>query len=161
LHRTIRVYDALYFILNLYKTNILLLLPQELIANNLRRLFWAYTAIVLCCVAGAVAFQFPLLLVLPFGILVVFQAIVDYSKIFYVLLATLPMSMEFNFTPSLGSDLPSEPLTVGLMLVFIAQLLSNPQGRRILEVTFQACLFYLLNGCWQSFGILPHFAGLA
>ncbi|MEY4927776.1 MAG: hypothetical protein RI894_2212 [Bacteroidota bacterium] len=134
-------------------------IAQHLIESNLRRLFWAYAAIVLVCVSAAVGFQMPLLLAIPFGLLVVFQAIVDYSKIFYILLATLPMSMEFNFTPSLGTDLPSEPLTVGLMLVFLAQMLSNSRGLRLLEVAKHPILLALLaHFCWS--GIASYLSGM-
>ncbi len=132
---------------------------EQIIDRNLHRLFWAYAALVLACVAGAVALQMPLLLVIPFGLLVVFQSLVDYSKIFYVLLATLPMSMEFNFTPSLGMDLPCEPLTIGLMLLFLAHLLTNSQGRRILEVIKHPILLALfLHFAWS--GIASYLSGM-
>lgn len=118
----------------------------------LQRLFWVYAAIVLACVAGSVALKQPVLIAIPFGLLVVFQAIVDYSKLFYVLLATLPVSLEVNFTPSLGTDLPSEPLTVGLMLLFFAHLLVNPRGRRILAVANHPILIALFfHFCWSGF----------
>jgi O-antigen ligase len=60
---------------------------------------------------------------IPAALIVVLIGILNFSYLFYLLLFFLPLSIEYNFTSSLGTDLPTEPLMVGLMLVTIAYLL--------------------------------------
>lgn len=68
------------------------------------------------------------LAIIPFGLLVAFAAIVNFKLLYYILLASLPVSIEFTFSSSLGTDLPDEPLMVGLMLVTFVYLIRNPQA---------------------------------
>lgn len=44
----------------------------------------------------------------------------DYRNLYYLFFALVPFSIEYNFTPSLGTDLPSEPI---MMLLFGISLL--------------------------------------
>ena len=62
---------------------------------------------------------------LPFGFLFLWMTIADFKFIFYLLLFCLPLSIEYSFTRSLGTDLPTEPLMVGLMLVFVMAWSAN------------------------------------
>lgn len=55
---------------------------------------------------------------LPAIILLAYVTILDYRKIFYLLLACIPLSTELELPGGFGTDLPTEPLIVGLMLVF-------------------------------------------
>jgi O-antigen ligase len=55
-------------------------------------------------------FQEWYLILIPFAF-IVFPFLVQHPVyLFYLLLATIPWSIEYNFTPSLGTDLPDEPL---------------------------------------------------
>jgi O-antigen ligase len=115
------------------------------------RIFWVYALLVLACVGGAMYLEQPLMMVLPFGLLAVFQTFVDYKKIFYLLLATLPISMEIHFSASLGTDLPAEPLMVGLMLVYFADIFSRPRNRWSLQVFRHPILMLLfLHLAWAG-----------
>ena len=49
--------------------------------------------------------------------------IADYRNLFYLFFAVVPFSIEYNFTPTLGLDIPSEPIMmllfgIGLLLFF-------------------------------------------
>jgi O-antigen ligase len=69
--------------------------------------------------AAAAAFlQQPVFLLVPFGMLVLTYLLVHPEYLYYILLASIPWSIEFNFTPSLGTDLPDEPLM--LIVSFLA-----------------------------------------
>lgn len=62
---------------------------------------------------------------IPALIPVVYIAITDFKKIYFALLFLLPLSFEFQVTESLGTDLPTEPLMVGLMLALLLYLIKN------------------------------------
>jgi len=79
---------------------------------------------------------------LPFALLFLYVTLADIKFAFYLLLFCLPLSIEFSFTTSLGTDLPTEPLMLGLMLVFIASWLSNK--KLVAEEFFTHPLFFLL-----------------
>jgi O-antigen ligase len=128
-----------------------LFIQQNAETTTLHRIFWVYAALVLACVSGALYLEQPLLVVIPFGLLVVFQTFIDYKKIFYLLLATLPVSMEIHFSASLGTDLPAEPLMVGLMLVYITDIFSRPHNRWSLQVfRHPIILLLLLHFVWAG-----------
>ena len=79
---------------------------------------------------------------LPFALLFLYVTLADIKFAFYLLLFCLPLSIEFSFTTSLGTDLPTEPLMLGLMLVFIASWLSNK--KLVAQEFFTHPLFFLL-----------------
>ena len=67
------------------------------------------------------------LALIPFALIIAYVAITDFKAIYFLLLFTLPFSIEYNFTPSLGTDLPDEPLMIGLMLITFVYVLLKPQ----------------------------------
>ncbi len=54
----------------------------------------------------------------PAALLLFFVAITDYKSLFFLLLACIPISVEYQFPNGFGTDLPTEPLIVGLMLIY-------------------------------------------
>lgn len=83
------------------------------------------------------------LILIPFALIVAYLAITDFKSIYFLLLFTLPFSIEYNFTPSLGTDLPDEPLMVGLMLITFVYVLLKPQ---LLPTGFFAHLIAIFLG---------------
>ena len=79
--------------------------------------------IILCVMSAwiAIASGLYFLLGLPVLALAVFQALVDYRPLFYLLIICLPFSTEIVLPGGFGTDLPSEPLMIGLMLIFLLQ----------------------------------------
>jgi O-antigen ligase len=92
---------------------------QALFAQKPYGLFAVVTVVSLL---SAVAVQSPLPMAIPALLLVVFLAITDYRSLFFLLLAALPFSVEYQFPNGFGTDLPTEPLTVGLMLIYFLTL---------------------------------------
>lgn len=74
--------------------------------------------------------QEPYWLAVPFILVVVypiFQFVVTKTEqLYWLLLVVLPLSTEYNFTPSLGLDLPVEPLLIILSLTVFASILYQP-----------------------------------
>jgi O-antigen ligase len=73
-------------------------------------------------VSVVMAFQFEMtfLLALPALLLVIFFTILNYKLFYFILMAMLPCSIEYYFPNGLATDLPTEPLMAGLMMVTLA-----------------------------------------
>jgi O-antigen ligase len=87
------------------------------------RLFYLFVAISLSSVLLAFQFDTTFLMALPALLLVVFFTILNYKGLYFVLMAMLPCSIEYYFPNGLATDLPTEPLMAGLMMVTIALIL--------------------------------------
>ena len=97
----------------------------------------------------AITFDELLLLGLPAGLLLLYQTIVDFRKVFYLLLFTIPISTEFYFPNGLGTDLPTEPLVVGLMLAYGLYLLLYWKQMKRDFLTHPITLFLLVHVAWM------------
>lgn len=80
---------------------------------------------------------------IPFGGISVFFLIHDYRFIFYLFFFLLPFSIEYNFTPSLGTDLPSEPIMLVLFGVCIL-LFAQKVNKKGVEKYFHPITYLLL-----------------
>jgi O-antigen ligase len=65
------------------------------------------------------------LALIPFGLIIAYVAVINFKSLYFLLLATIPFSIEYSFSGSLGTDLPDEPLMIGLMFVSWIFILSN------------------------------------
>ncbi len=81
-----------------------------------------FGAIIVLSILLGIATELYLLMLLPLALLLAYVTVVDYRKIYYLLLACLPLSTEYYFPNGFGTDLPTEPIIVGLMMVFIFQV---------------------------------------
>jgi O-antigen ligase len=90
------------------------------------RFFMLLGLLTALAVWGAIALDEPLLAGAPFALLLVYQTVVNYKAVYILLFASIPLSAEIFFSDSLATDLPSEPLIIGLMLVYLLQVFSRP-----------------------------------
>ncbi|MCS6819257.1 MAG: hypothetical protein NZ522_04845, partial [Chitinophagales bacterium] len=88
--------------------------------------FWIYAFFSAACIGLAFAVDFLPLLALPLVFPIVWLGINNFRVLYFLLLASLPLSYEVNFSDTLATDLPSEPLLIGLMLITFLFLLTNP-----------------------------------
>lgn len=82
----------------------------------------------LACVGAiwtAVWLERPWMLALPFVLLLAWWTVLDFHRIFFLMLACIPPSIELELPGGFGTDLPSEPLMWLLTLVSIAWLFQN------------------------------------
>ncbi|MEM1216123.1 MAG: O-antigen ligase family protein, partial [Bacteroidota bacterium] len=93
----------------------------------------AYLLLVLGSVFLAIGTEEYLLLLIPVALVTVAVALVDFSWFYWLLLFTLPFSTEVYLPGGLGTDLPTEPLMVGLMGLFSLFVLRN-LGRLSLDI---------------------------
>jgi len=66
-----------------------------------------------------------LISLLPIAVVVALVAFVNFKPLFYLLLFSIPISIEQHITGNLALNLPTEPLMAGLMLVFVFYCLLN------------------------------------
>ena len=72
---------------------------------------------------------------LPLFALLIYVTVVDFRVIFFLLLASIPISTEYYLPGGLGTNLPTEPLMVGLMVVFLFWSI-----HKVKELNFRALL---------------------
>lgn len=88
--------------------------------------FYTYGFFFIACLCLGFVLEQPLIFLLPaiiLGGLVVFY---NYKIAYYLLVATLPMSTEVLFESGFGTDLPSEPILLVLVMVFGFLILLKP-----------------------------------
>lgn len=89
------------------------------ISTRNKALFYSFGLVSIVCILLSFYLEQKALLVLPFVAIVALIGLVNFRALFFILLACIPLSVEFSVTESLGTDLPTEPLMIGLMLVLI------------------------------------------
>jgi O-antigen ligase len=81
----------------------------------------------LACLVGMLTDEF-ILFALPAALLVLYISVVDFKKLFYLLFFMIPFTTEVEIPGGLQLDLPGEPLTIGLMLIYSIYLLFNAKS---------------------------------
>lgn len=118
------------------------------------RQFWAFGALVALSIWGAIALEQIFLLGLPFAALVAYQAVVDYEKLYLLMWACVPISTEIFLPNGLGTDLPVEPLIVGLTLLYLIRLISRPETLAGGFIRHPIAVFLILHICWIGFATI-------
>ena len=88
-----------------------------------RPLLRAGAGLILGAVIAALAFEQPLIAGVPFAILGAAIWLLDFRPYYFLILLSTPLSMEFAVSPSLATDLPTEPLMLLLTGTFFARLI--------------------------------------
>lgn len=117
-------------------------------------LFAAFGLLILAGLFGAVYREEWLWLGLPVLALIVYLSVVDFRQVFFLLLFCIPLSTEIVLPNGFGTDLPTEPLIVGLMLVY---LLFLARRRNALNRDFflhPITLLLLLHWGWTVVALL-------
>ncbi|NNC96399.1 MAG: hypothetical protein HKN92_12645 [Chitinophagales bacterium] len=100
------------------------------------------------------------LLVLPFLFIITLASINNFKSVFILLLFVLPISIEFEISESLATNLPSEPLTIGLLLITIIFVVLNAHKisfhpfRHIISVLLFVHLLWILVSAFNSEDVL-------
>ena len=80
--------------------------------SEVQKIFAGFAGVTLLCLFVAAVLEQPLLVGIPAGLLLTYVTIVDFKKIFWLLLLMLPFSIEFFLDNGLATDLPNEPLMI-------------------------------------------------
>lgn len=79
-----------------------------------RKVFYGYAALALLCLSAGIATEEYWLAGVPVLLWVAAQAFLDFRPIFWLLLVMIPVSTNILLPGGFGTDLPTEPLAIGL-----------------------------------------------
>lgn len=111
-------------------------------------LFLGLGALVLLCLAMGIATGWYFLAGVPAFFLLVYLTIVDFRAVFFLLLACLPLSTEIQLPNGFGTDLPTEPLMIGLMLVYGLYVIQNGRNMEGRFIRHPISLLLILHVAW-------------
>jgi O-antigen ligase len=127
-----------------------------------RTIFAFFAGLVLLCLFLGIVLGNWLVWCVPFGMLIAYLTVVDMRFVFYILLACLPLSTEFEFNNGLATDLPTEPLIVGLMFAYVLYVLKNGNTLKSNFIRHPISLLLLAHFAWiiiaSFFSSLPIFS---
>lgn len=89
------------------------------------------------------------ILVVPAALLLFYFTLSDFRKIFFLLLCFIPLSTEVTLPNGFSTDLPTEPLIVGLMGVFFLYVLRYPKAVDVAFLKHPITLLLLLHIGWM------------
>jgi len=113
------------------------------------KVFKGFLGLLILCTVGSIYFETYLPYLLPAGILGLGMIYDDYRRLFYLIFAVLPFSIEMYFDGAgLGTDLPSEPLMLVLTGITLATLISNRMNIKLYYVTHPITLLIFLHLFW-------------
>lgn len=90
--------------------------------NTNKSIFWIFAGLLVVFISISILTNEYFWVAIPFGILLSYLGWQNISIVFYFLLATLPFSMEYNFSSGWGTDIPDEFLMLlmsGLIFLYI------------------------------------------
>jgi O-antigen ligase len=117
---------------------------MEFLINNRASVF--YSLLFVFSIVVAVALYQPVYLLIPFLGIVVHKilelSIKNTALVFLVIAISLPLSIEWQVTPSLSLDFPTEPLLILLSFLAICKWLYNPNI--FPKVLLKSSLFFII-----------------
>lgn len=116
--------------------------------SDTERLFWGFGLVTLICILAAVVSNTYLLAGVPAFFLILYLSVVDFRQVFWLLIACLPLSTEFYLPNGFGTDLPTEPLMVGLTGIGLLYLLRHGQQFRSHFLQHPITLILLAHYAW-------------
>lgn len=99
--------------------------PPSFLPATERWLFGVFSTVVVGSILLAIASGEYLLAGLPALLLIIYLGLVDFRSLFLLLMASVPLSTELYLPGGFATDLPTEPLIIGLMLIFMVFLLRH------------------------------------
>jgi O-antigen ligase len=114
-------------------------------------LFCCFAVSIVLSVSAAIFFETFVPLLFPALLVFVFQVLVDYEKIYYLLFLCIPLSSEVFFTDHLATDFPTEPLIVGLMLIYLFIILTKPLSINPKFIQHPLTILIFIHLAWIAF----------
>ncbi len=118
------------------------------ISNQNLIIFKVFAAVLLLSLFAAIAFNEYFIAGIPALLLLLYMTIVDFRKVFFFLIICIPLSTEFYFPNGLATDLPTEPLMIGLMGVYGIYVLRNGKEMDSSFIRHPLALLLVLHLSW-------------
>ncbi len=116
--------------------------------------FWIFSGISAGCILLSIALEEYFLLGAPALLLLAYLCIADFRTVFFLLLASIPLSTELVFSNGFGTDVPAEPLIIGLMLVYGLYLIRYGKSLNAAFLRHPTTLLLLLHVGWIGVTVL-------
>ncbi len=116
--------------------------------------FIAFSALLLACIFLAIYTRELYIAAIPAGVLFALLVVADFRQVFWLLMAMIPLSIEFSFSGTLATDLPTEPLMIVLMVVFGFYLLTHPKEMPLTFLKHPIILLLLLHFLWLAITVI-------
>ncbi len=125
-------------------------MPNKTFATDIqaRQLFKCYAVIVLLSILLGIATEAYYLFAFPLVLALAVVTVLDFRKLFYLLLISIPLSIEVALPGGFGTDLPIEPLILSLLFIYILYLLQFPEKIDGRFLTHPITLVLLLHFAW-------------
>jgi O-antigen ligase len=108
----------------------------------------------IACLLAAIWWQTGAVIVLPFALLFLMAAFYFPGAAWYLLIFSLPLSGEINFSEALGSDIPDEPVMMVMTVIFLFALLSGHLRNTAQLVKHPVFFLVTALWCWSVFSAL-------
>lgn len=116
--------------------------------SDQQRLFAGMALIFLLSIFAGLAFEMYWMAGIPFFLLLVYACVVDFRKVYFLLLFCIPFSIEYSLPGGFSTDLPTEPLIVGLMCVFFLYIFRHGKERSATFLRHPMTLLLSLHLGW-------------
>lgn len=116
--------------------------------------FWGFSALSLFSVLLGLGLEKYWLLGIPALVLTAYLTVVDFRTVFFLLLAAIPLSTEVVLPNGFGTDLPTEPLIVGLMLTAVVYFFRHWKDTSAAFLRHPTTLLLLLHVGWIGMTVL-------
>lgn len=122
--------------------------------NKQNTVFGLLAGIFVAVAALAVLTEQYFFIIIPFALLFFYAGWQNRNIVFLLLLFTLPLSFEYNFSSGLGTDIPDEFLMLLVLLLFILYWFYSPKviSKNILQHPLMVLLLIIL--CWTFVTVL-------
>lgn len=117
-------------------------------------LFAILAGLFIFTIGVAVFTELYFLAAIPFLVLLFYAGWQNRNLVFFILLATIPFSFEYNFSSGLGTDLPDEFLMLLVSVLFIAYLLYSPKAIKKNILQHPLLLFLFIVICWMMVTVI-------
>ncbi|HMQ46302.1 MAG TPA: O-antigen ligase family protein [Saprospiraceae bacterium] len=120
-------------------------------ASDVQRFFAVYAAAMLLTLFVGIAAEWYFLAAVPAVLLLIFLTVVDFRAVFFLMLACIPLSTELVLPNGFGTDVPSEPLMIGLMLVGILYAIRYGRTLQSNFIQHPITLLLFVHLAWIAF----------
>ncbi len=111
-------------------------------------IFRVFAAVLLISIFAAIAFEVYFAVIAPVLLMLAYATIVDFRKVFFLLIVCIPLSTEYYFENGFATDLPTEPLMIGLMGVYGIYVLRHGREMSGSFIRHPLTLLLLLHLFW-------------
>lgn len=116
--------------------------------NQTKSIMTVFCLVLALSILMSIATELYFLVGIPLGLLVVYIAILDFRKLFWLLMVSIPLATEVAVTGNLALDLPDEPLMMGLMGIYFLYFLQSGRQPHSKFLRHPITIFLLIHLAW-------------